>query len=112
MNDVLARQTRDIRTRPADVFALDHGDALSLPGKSPRGQCSTRAAAKNDDIVFLSAIFSHGRSVLYHAQVLLYLKHVLRRIFPEGLGQHHRVAAGASAYDDCRRSTMAPAIVG
>src|SRR5262245_50761465 len=39
VNDVLAGQTGDVRARPADVFALDHRDTLSLLGKSPRSDC-------------------------------------------------------------------------
>jgi len=34
-NDVLARQTSDIRARPADVSALDYRDTLPLRGKGP-----------------------------------------------------------------------------
>ena len=49
-----ARQTRDIRTRATDIFALNYRDALPVAGKSPRGDRSTRAAAKDQQIVFLN----------------------------------------------------------
>ncbi len=62
MNDVLARQTGDVGTRPADVFPLDDRRALSLPGQGPRDILAPFAAAQYDDIEFfhVHGIFIHG----------------------------------------------------
>ena len=40
VNDVLARQTDNIGTGPADVFALDDCDTLFLVGEGPGSDCS------------------------------------------------------------------------
>jgi hypothetical protein len=45
MNDVLAGEARNIRTRPADIPALDDRDMLSLFGQSPANELSSFAAA-------------------------------------------------------------------
>ena len=50
MNDVLARQTRNVRTGPADVFAIDYCDPFSFSSKRPRGKGRTCAATENDQI--------------------------------------------------------------
>src|SRR5262249_23623950 len=54
MDDVLARQTGDVRTRATDIFALDDRNTLSFAGKSPRGDCSTRATAKDQQVIFVN----------------------------------------------------------
>src|SRR5262245_30648731 len=41
VDDVLARQARDVRARSADIFALDDCDALSLSSKRPRSDCGS-----------------------------------------------------------------------
>jgi hypothetical protein len=52
MDDVLTWQAGDVRTRPADVFALDDCDSFAFPGKSPRSDGRTRAAPENHQIKF------------------------------------------------------------
>src|SRR6267378_1469834 len=52
VNNVLAGQTGDIGARSANVFAIDHGDTLLLPSKSPCSDCRSRAAAQDHKIEF------------------------------------------------------------
>src|SRR5258707_4898708 len=52
VDDVLARQARDVRARPADIFALDDCDSLSLASKSPRRDGRACAAPENHQIKF------------------------------------------------------------
>jgi hypothetical protein len=59
VNDVLARQARDVRTRPADVFAVDDCDFLSFTGKSLRRDARARATAENHQIKFFRLRFFH-----------------------------------------------------
>ena len=47
LNNVLTGQAGDIRTRSAIVFAFDNCRALSLSGKRPGRNGSSRAAAEN-----------------------------------------------------------------
>src|SRR5260370_6593656 len=50
VNDILARQTRDVWARTANVSALDHCDALSFAGKRPCCDRRSRAATENHQI--------------------------------------------------------------
>ena len=50
VNDVLARQACDVRTRAADVLAVDDRDALSFAGEGPRRKRRSRAAAQDHDV--------------------------------------------------------------
>ncbi len=52
MDDVLARQARDVGARPADVFAVDYRDALSFASKRPRSDGRAGAATENHEIKF------------------------------------------------------------
>lgn len=47
VDDVFAWQARDVRARPANVFAVDHGDALSLSSEGPGSDGRARAATEN-----------------------------------------------------------------
>jgi hypothetical protein len=60
VNDVLAGPTGDVRTRSTDVFALDHRDTLTLAGKGPGSNGSSRTAAENEQIVFFQVGFPQG----------------------------------------------------
>src|SRR5262249_15638687 len=57
VNATFAGRPRVVWARPADIFALDHCDALALPGKGPGGEGSSRATAKNYEVVFFEARF-------------------------------------------------------
>src|SRR5438105_10209346 len=50
VDDVLARQARDVRARSTNVFALDDCDALSLSCKGPRSDGRSGAATKDHQI--------------------------------------------------------------
>src|SRR5215470_13545806 len=50
MDDVLAWQAGDVRTRSTNVFAIDNSDALSFSGKCPGGNGRSSAAAENHKI--------------------------------------------------------------
>jgi hypothetical protein len=50
LDDVLAGQARDIGAGPANVFAVDHGDAVAFSSKRPGGDSGTGAAAENHEI--------------------------------------------------------------
>ena len=38
VDDVLAGQARDVGAGPANVFAVDYGDAVAFSSKRPRGE--------------------------------------------------------------------------
>ena len=52
MDDVFAWQARDVRARPAHIFALDDNHALSLLGRGPGNQFSAGTAAEHYEIIF------------------------------------------------------------
>ena len=52
VDDVFARQARDVRARTAHIFALDHNYALSLLSGGPGNQLSAGTAAEHDEIIF------------------------------------------------------------
>src|SRR6202035_957432 len=52
VDDVLAREARDIRARAANILAIDDGDALAFAGKRPRSDGRARAATENHQIKF------------------------------------------------------------
>ena len=52
VDDVFARQARDVRARTAHIFALDHNDALSLLSGGPGNQFTAGTAAEHDEIIF------------------------------------------------------------
>ena len=51
MDDVLARQTGNVGTGTANVFALNDGGLHPLPGQGPGEQFASGAAAQDDDIL-------------------------------------------------------------
>src|SRR5215472_6682127 len=53
VNYILAGKTCDVGTGPADIFALDHGDPLSLSGEGPGQQFRARTASENEEIINL-----------------------------------------------------------
>src|SRR6476646_3645753 len=56
VNNVLARQTGDVRARSANIFAVDHCDTLSLPGKGPCRDGRSSATAQDYQVVFFNLI--------------------------------------------------------
>jgi len=50
VDDVLAGQARDVGAGPANVFAVDYGDAVAFSSKRPRRDSGTGAAAENHEI--------------------------------------------------------------
>ena len=52
MDDVFARQARDVRARTAHIFALDHHHALSLLSGGPGNQFTAGTAAEDNEIIF------------------------------------------------------------
>src|SRR5580765_1337040 len=56
VNDVLARETGDVRARSANVFAVDHRNTLSLPGKGPCRNGRTGATAEDYQVIFFNLI--------------------------------------------------------
>ena len=55
VDDVLTGQARDVRTRAAYIFALDHNHALSLLCGGPGKKFSAGSAAENDKVVLFGA---------------------------------------------------------
>src|SRR5260370_14377 len=67
----------DIRAGAAYIFSFDDRDTLPLPGKSPGRDSSSRAATKNDQIVFFGLRFPRWLvcgSVLHRAHILSFLE--------------------------------------
>ena len=52
VDDILARQARDVRARAAHIFALDHHHALSLLSGGPGNKFTAGTAAEDDEIIF------------------------------------------------------------
>lgn len=52
VDDVLARQARDVRARPTDEFSLDDGDTLSVAGKRPRSERRSRPVPNDNQNLF------------------------------------------------------------
>src|SRR5713101_2539691 len=50
VDDVFAWQARDVRARTANVFAVDHGDALALSSERPGSDGRARASTENHQI--------------------------------------------------------------
>src|SRR6476660_1788544 len=48
VDDVLARQAGDVRTRSANIFAIDDCDPLSFASKRPRSNGRTRPTTEHD----------------------------------------------------------------
>src|SRR5215475_4732488 len=67
VDDVLARQTGDVRAGSANVFAIDYCDPFSFPSKRPRSNCRTRATTENDQIklfgLHIPVYLSKGKSL-------------------------------------------------
>jgi hypothetical protein len=52
VDDVFARQARDVRARTAHIFTLDHHDTLSLLSGGPGNQFTAGTAAEDNEIIF------------------------------------------------------------
>ncbi len=91
MNDVLARQASDIRTRATDQAALDESNAAPGLGECPGQIFSGLAAAKDQNLVTLDlshdyilavlrpGVFycGHRPGQLFHAAIPSYLTSVI-----------------------------------
>src|SRR5215831_12691188 len=80
MNHVLARETGDIRTGPADELPFDHGYSPTLPGHRPGDRLTARPAAQHDNVVLVR--FAHAKALL--SQLLPWKgakPHVCRSVF-------------------------------
>src|SRR5260370_38966198 len=75
--DVTGGYAGNVLARPADVLSFDHRDTLALPSKSPGSDSSSRAIAKNNQVVFLGIRFPPRLvcgSVLHRAHILSFLE--------------------------------------
>src|SRR5262249_52891260 len=52
MDNVLARQTRDIRAGPTNIFTIDRCHTFSLGSKCPGSESGSGAAAQDDQVKF------------------------------------------------------------
>jgi hypothetical protein len=55
MNEILAGKTRNVGAGAANIFPLDHSDALPLLGQRPPDELGSFAAAEDDKIAMLDS---------------------------------------------------------
>ena len=59
VDDILARQARDVWARAAHIFSLDHHYALSLLSGGPGNKFTAGTAAEDDEIIFFRIGVQH-----------------------------------------------------